>query len=418
MKELKRALEDRICLEDQYEATVNKAKGRELNESETSRLREIETELKTLDKTIGTLQAKENHTKKIAAKQMNNSNYSDDDETYSESSNEIDFSVLKKSAKRTPIADFVRAHREITEDQEVSVWSVLPVLLGKKTKDKKVLDVVASMRALSGNSNVLNDYLSAQIMDAALPKSRLIQAGMKTIPLLSGTHRFGKIGTLPTLEWKTELDSTTERTASIDSVEFVARTLRGWVQCGSEFLQDGVNAEEIIRRLLTTAVAQGIDTAGLTGSGTPPVPLGIINHTGVSSFTVGSVDSYTDIIVGQRLIWEADGNDATAIILSPNVMAQYAALAGTTEKQTIIPPPLLGDLKFLQTSKLSSGTTAVLGDFSSMTLGIRLDATIYVSPVISETYGVKFLVAFRGDIVVTKESDFCLLEGITSADLT
>ncbi len=415
---MKQLLEDRADKQTELEEVVSRGRQRHLTAEEKDRIYRLEKELTEIDEELKPLRAEENRMKRKIG--MNNLQDTIDEEFDETPSSEIAFFKKGVQIARTPIVDHVRANKQIAPEEQVSVWKVLPALLGKKTKDRKVLDAVAGIRALSGNANVLNDYLSGQILDAALPKSRLIQAGMKVIPLLSGTHRFGKIGTIPDLEWKNELDSTTERTASIDSVEFTARTLRGWVQCSSEFLQDGVNAEEIIRRLLTTAVAQGIDSAGLTGSGTPPVPLGLLNNTDIPKFNVGSLTSYDDLIVGQRLIWENDGDDATAVILSPNAMAQYAALKGTVEGQTINPPALLGDLKFLQTSKLSGASTsdAVMGNFNSLVLGVRLEATLYISPVISETYAHKFLIAFRGDVQCARAEDFAILEDIGNNDLT
>lgn len=415
---LKIRLDERADRSSEMDLLVEAAKSRTLSAQEKDRFYRLEKEINDLDEEIKPLHRQENEAKRRAQNKFNNTTMNEIEEN---GSNEIDFQIMKKAhtGKRTPITDFVRANKEISEDEDVSVWKVLPVLLGKKSKDKRVNEVASNIRALSGNANVLNDYLSGQILDGALPKSRLIQAGMRTIPMLSGTHRFGKIGTIPALEWKAELDSTTERTATLESVEFQAHTLRGWIQCSSEFLQDAVNGEEIIRRALTQAVAQGIDTAGLTGAGAP-APTGIFNTPGVASYTVGALDTFNDIVVGQRLIWEQDGNDASAVIMSPNVMAQYAALRGTNEKQSIMPPPLLPDLRFLQTSKLTGASTsdAVMGDFSSMVLGIRLEATIYISPTIAETYAHKFLIAFRGDIQVTRPEDFCLLEGISNNDLT
>ena len=75
MKKLKVALENRAEKETAYEALVKAAEGRELTELELSQLSTLDAELQVLDKEIEGLQAIEARTKKIAAKEADETEY-------------------------------------------------------------------------------------------------------------------------------------------------------------------------------------------------------------------------------------------------------------------------------------------------------------------------------------------------------
>jgi len=418
---LKQLLEDRADKETELEKTVDIGKNRHYTDEEKDRIYRLERELEELNKTLAPLQAIEEKSKKLAVQKSMKTNGIEIDELEEKF---LDFQIKKSVPvnRSMPATDYVLRNHDV-EDwmQKVSVYSVIAGLAGKKFKAGSPTDnALEQVKRSLTSSALLNPYLSAQLLDGGLSKSRLVEAGMKTFAMVQGEHKFARIAAYPIMEWKAELDSTTERTITFDNVTFDAKTLRGWVQLGGETLQDAMNIESALRTVFSRALANGIDTAGLIGAGGAVEPLGIANYIGVPTVPWNStLENYDPWVAAQKLVYEADGPDLTATIMSPDAWSQIARLKGTAEFQPVQPPFFLQNHKFLQTSKIeadgSSETLAILGGFESLNLGVRLEAQITLTPVIAETFSYKMLAVFRGDFQPNRVEDFAVITDISEA---
>lgn len=419
-KRMKLFREMRIDVLDSMDKLRNDVEfeNRELNKEEQKRMREFEEVVDALEEELKGLEKQE----KISLNKVMKIKKTFEKKPESESESKyLDFEIKTSVPvnRAMPATDFVLRNYDIEEEmQKVDVYSVIAGLGGRKYQaDSPVngaLDEV--QRSLSGSA-LLNPFLSAQLLDGGLAKSRLVQAGMKTFVMEEGSHKFAKITQYPELEWKAELAATTERSVVFSPVTFEAKTLRGWIQIGGETLMDAMNIEQQLRTIFSRAIAYGVDSAGLFGAG-GEAPLGITNYVGVPTVAwdtaLGNYDAFLD---AQKLVWDENGPDLSATILSPRALIQLAKLKGTNELQPVAPPSLLQNHKFLQTSKIAPNgddeTIAVMGGFESLNLGVRLQAEIMLTPVVAETFGYKMLAVFRGDLQPSRVEDFAVITGVT-----
>ena len=421
MKTLKIAKENRGDKLDEFEALTTIAGTRSLTDEETKKLNQIEKDIRVLDLEIENLEKTQGNSLHKAKIKAMNTTFENIEET--ESMN-LDFQIAKRVPvnRAMPATDHVLRNFDIAEKmQKANVYSVIAGLGGRKYQAGSVTDYALEQTKRSLTSSaLLNPFLSAQLLDGGLSQSRLVQAGMKTFVMQEGTHKFARIDTYPELEWKAELAPTTERTAVFSPVTFAGKTLRGWIKMGGETLLNALNIEQAMRTVFNRAIGNGVDTAGLIGAGGADEPLGVANYVGVPTVAWNStLDNYDAFVQGQKLVYDEDGPDLSATILSPDAWSQLARAKGYAEYQPIRPPMALENHKFLQTSKIqpdgSDETLAVMGGFESLNLGVRLSAEIILTPVIAETYSYNMLAVFNGDFQPNRVEDFAVITDIAAS---
>jgi HK97 family phage major capsid protein len=333
----------------------------------------------------------------------------------SEPEKESTFQIFKRAKKDTerPLTDwYLRNHDVDQRMQKANVYDVMGALATNKPNNTATSHALGEIRTTTG-TGLLNEYLSTQLWSGGLSKSRLAQAGMRTMPLESGTHKFAKITTYPTFEWKAALASTTERTAVFDNVTFTAKTLRGFLNVSGELLQDGVNTSQMLKKVMNQAAANAIDTAGLIGAG-GDAPTGIINYSGLNTYSNGgaALTSFDPLLEVTQLILADDGEVPTAAIMSPRHWKQFSALKEATTNAPLGRPFVMNDLTFYDTSKVQSASAVFMGNFENLFMGIRFGIDVAVSPVIASTFSYDYFLAFRGDFQTEREQDFGAITSI------
>lgn len=420
---LKGKREDLIDKQDEYAGLVEIAESRHLTPEERKKEKNLHSEIRLLQQDVKELESNENRLKNLARLKMDNVISDFDEDGISSQYFQIKKSVPVDRAR--PVSDFVLRNYDVDETmQKVNVYSVIAGLAGRQYKPGSPTDFALGEIRKSGLTNdaLLNPYLSAQLIDGGMSKSRLAQAGMKVFNMLEGEHKFAKIDTYPTFEWKAPLASTTERTTVFSSVTFDAKTLRGWIEIPGETLVNAHNIESILQNVFSKAMGNGIDSAGLFGAGGADEPLGITNYVGVPTFAWSDpLDNYDWLVHAQKLVHLEDGPDLTASIMSPDAWSQLVRMKGTAEFQPVPPPFFFENHKFLQTSKslqtLGTGTQSeiVVGGFSSLNLGVRLQVKLIMTPVIAETFSYKMLAVFMGDFQPDRVEDFAVVTNVDTA---
>ena len=353
-----------------------------------------------------------------------------DDRETSEDEKIFSFQIKKpvKQDRSRPISDFILRNFDIDPDiQKASVFSVMRSLAtGKTYKNRATERALDEMRAFSGTA-ILNPFLSAQVWEGSLSKSRLAAAGMRTFPLESNQHKFAQVATYPTFEWKAESASTTERTVSLTSRSVDAEFLRGWFNVSAEILNYGANTEQVLRNICTKSASNEIDRAGLIGSGSTPEPEGVLNYTNLNAFSAGANGGK---ISTNRFAWfnsviemiHNDNEDTpTAAIMSPREWKALNDLVDDVENPLQI-PPALRDIAWYQTSKvptnLDAGTATgvasaiIFGGFEQLYLGIGMDIEVKVLQIEKETNEYPFFLGFSGNFIPQREEAFGALTDI------
>ncbi len=89
--------------------------------------------------------------------------------------------------------------------------------------------------------------------------------------------------------WEGENDAAAESNPTVEKVAMRAKRLAAYTNVSKQFIvQSSVDAENWVRQQLSEAIGQAIEVAAINGSGTAPVPKGILNHTNIGSVAIGT----------------------------------------------------------------------------------------------------------------------------------
>jgi HK97 family phage major capsid protein len=261
----------------------------------------------------------------------------------------------------------------------------------------------------------------------------LREAGMSTVVMDAKTVNFSRVAGDPVAAWHTEAATITPDEPTFEAASLVAQTLVCRCTASVEVSQDSPDFGEQLAGVMAAAMAVELDRVGLVGSGTPPEPKGILGTSGVNQVTsIGAMSSYAKIIegVGKLLGKNISLADATRVmIMSPGVWAKLEGLVtGISSDKTQLPLPraLQGTcflvtsaegLDDIHTTPTESLSTAFIGRFADLVLGVRREASVEVLKL--QSYADKLILEFigylRGDYLVRRPYSFCTLEGIEIA---
>lgn len=349
------------------------------------------------------------------------------EESEQEYSNEIQFMKRVKEDRSKPLSDWYLRNFDVDpEIQKANVYKVMRSLATGKASDKATSKALDEMRSFSGSA-ILNPFLSAQLWEGSLSKSRLAAAGLKTIPLESNQHKFAQIETYPTFEWKAESAETTERTVSLVNKQFTSKTLRGWFNVPAETLNYASNADQVLRAVATMAASNEIDRAGLIGSGIGAEPEGVLNYTNLNTYSLGAnggsietnkIIKFLEVV---KLIHDDNEETPTAAIMNPREWKAINQLVDLDNNPLGI-PPALKDIVWYQTTKvptnLDAGTATgvasaiIFGGFEQLYLGIGMDVQVQVLPIEKATGEYPFFLSFMGDFLPQNETAFGALTDV------
>jgi HK97 family phage major capsid protein len=390
-------------IKDERESAMKRLEGL----VETSKKRSLtaieKTDFEQIEKEINNLDDQHNAVKRLVAKGSN------------ENGVKSFYIGAKAVQKAGPFQHFVESNYDVPEDlQGVDFFDVIQVIGGgkKKAGDKVDRAVTHCKSGLTGSA-LIPEYLSAQIWDGLISRSWLMKLGMQSFAMDTETHSFARINTYPSFEWKAATSNTSELTGTFDSVPFVAKTFRGWISAGQELIQDAPNFSSAMRKMFLDSLANGLDTAGCYGSGEGAEPEGIVNYSGISSYELDNhLDSWDPFIQMQRAIYENNGPKANGAILSTDAWSQIVG-AKDLQENYLKPPPEFDGFILGQTSKSvqtlgTSGNQSrvIMGDFTALKLGLRLQAEIIVTPINADTYSNAILGVLRADMHADNNSNF------------
>lgn len=436
-KELGRLYDKKKSLVDRMEnkfTEIGARSSKVATEAENKLFTDIETEINSIDQEIQNIESGEriDALKRVrTGKKISGDNFEDDEynapmrqgekrdsPSFSfEEQREIssNFYIQKRAeVKHGPISDWVCRNYNVSEaEQKCDVGKVLVALVSGQPIDKRTEAVLKEIRSVSGSST-LTEFLSASLWEAAISKSHLANAGLNVFMMNEPSVRFPKITQYPALEWKTEGSSSTDRTINIGSVDGEACTLRGWASITQELLQDGHNVAPAVSRAFSVAAANSIDEGGLYGSDSSGEPKGLFTLTDINRYDMqgAQIESYDPFLRGAEMILQDNGQMPDTTIMSPENWIALQLLKTDTELMPLPPPFALVNHRFWETSKVNYSEIFMGGFSNSLHLGIRLNTTIVVSPILSDTYSNNILCASRAQFFHEREQDFCIIENV------
>lgn len=267
--------------------------------------------------------------------------------------------------------------------------------------------------------------LAAELIDLLRAKSVVIQAGAKTIDMPTSEMTFAKLTGDPTPGWVGEGVAMDETAPTFAAINFTAKTLRMLITCSRELLEDSINLNQKLPEVFAAAMASEVDRVALAGTDASGQPLGVLNYQSINSVSMGAdgatPSSYSQILDAVQAIETANAESPTVAIMHPRTKRTYAGLLDTTN-QPLLPPPVLKNLQFLTTTKLSitetkgaanNASSMILGGFSEMVLAMRTAMRIdLLTERYAEMYKYGFLVSLRMDCAAFHEEAFAKIIGI------
>ena len=252
-------------------------------------------------------------------------------------------------------------------------------------------------------------------------------AGMTTVTMEAKTLNASAVATDPTASWHTEAAAISIANPTFAARTLTAETLVTRCQASVEVAQDSPDFGAQLASVMTKAMAVELDRVGLVGSGTPPEPQGIFGTSGIGQVTgVGAIGDYAEMLTGVRTLLDANVPLETAtasVVMAASVWEDYEGLAtGISSDKTQLPrPAALQSTRFLVTghnlndASSPSGTTAFMGDFSDLVLGVRRESSVEVLKLSSYAGNLllEFIGYLRADFLVRRPASFVTLEGIT-----
>lgn len=283
-----------------------------------------------------------------------------------------------------------------------------------------------SIGSLAGGGHLVPEPLSAEIIDLARARSRIFQAGARTIPMTASTLKIGKLVKDPEAGWRAENTNVPFDSAALGAVEFRARTLAVIVRASVELWEDAGNLDQLLRNSLSQSLANELDRVGLSGSGDGEEPQGIAGTTDVQEMAaVGDLESYAPFSEAMELVEGVNGLPS-ALIYAPRDHYVLDRLTDSTG-QPLRPPPSFEELRRLRTNQvrtnMGSGedeSEAFLGNFENLLVGMRTTFNIEVSrqAAAGEESAFRKLQVWvraylRADIAIAKPGELVHLSGIT-----
>ncbi|HEX7338739.1 MAG TPA: phage major capsid protein [Rhodanobacteraceae bacterium] len=282
----------------------------------------------------------------------------------------------------------------------------------------------------SEGGHVVPSWLLPGILKALVPASSMLQAGANVAVLdqPGDSFKVAALDSVPTAAWRDENGALSESDPTFRSVTIVPRSLAFIFKVSRELLMDAPGMEQSLRVAIAQAFAKEIDRAGLIGTGTAPEIRGVLNTTGINTYSMGAdgaeLTNYAPIIKAARTIADDNAPAPTAIITS-NREAETMDLFVDTTGQPLRRPPALDALKFIATSQVpTDDTQGTATDAGSMYLGNWSFATFYMREQLSvlklnELYAANGQVGFachaRVDLALAYPSAFCTIKGVIPA---
>ena len=268
--------------------------------------------------------------------------------------------------------------------------------------------------------------LADQWIDALRANMVLSKAGALTLPMESGKVSIARVTADPTCSWHGEGAALPAAEPTFGALNLTAKTVVCLVKFSVELGQDAVNLEQQLEGVITRAMANAIDSAGLNGvtENAGAAPGGIMNLSGRNSVTAIGAPTDWDFLVDGMYELAADNvpmDSIGAFIAHPAVWKTMRKLkTGITNDNTPLTMPAeVAALPKLWTTAapLTGGTTAsgIIADWRDLIFGVRQQITVKVlqESFMGSNLQLAVLAYARVDFGAARPQSFCTLEGIT-----
>lgn len=246
---------------------------------------------------------------------------------------------------------------------------------------------------------------------------------------LVGEVKFPRNDNSFVMDWKDEAADADEKSATFDAITLSPKELTGYLTISKQLMMQSGSAEGYIRGLLGNAIARSFDSAAINGSGSSPVPTGILNTVGIGSVaggTNGLAPTWAHIV---NLVKEVEVDNALlgnlAFLSTPGIkgkLAQTPKQSSGVEGNFIMndPSQLYGygfTASNLVPSTLSKGTSTnvchaiIFGNWAELMLAMWGGVELFVDPYSkSKSREVQIVATMWGDVAVKHAQSFAAMK--------
>jgi HK97 family phage major capsid protein len=329
--------------------------------------------------------------------------------------------VVPVLTREQRIADFLPNER--TAGSEIGLGGFMRALLNGPKSDLERRALAEG--SISTGGAMVPARLAAEVIDFARIKNTAFAAGALTVPMPSVQLLYAKSLSDPVPSWRAENALIAESEPALGSMSLTAKSLAVRFVISRELLEDAPNMDAGLRNAMARGFARGLDDAIFFGSGANNQPLGLANTPGLQVVNMGAnggqLTGYSPFLDAALALQSANEDAITAIVLNPRSNRVIAGLVDSTG-QPLQPPPLLKDVPILATNGVpvnqtqgtaTNATSAFMGDFSQVLVGIRTELQITVLNERFAEYGqVGFVGWLRADVAVPRPAALAKIVGI------
>lgn len=348
------------------------------------------------------------------------------------------FSLVRAIAGAAGIPG-VDAARERELSQEIARRSgrqfqgiAVPISVFHDHVEQRVLTTAAPAGGPGGNL-IQTDVAGGQFIDRLREALTIRRLGARVLSGLQGNLDIPALKASATAGWVNENTALTPSDHEFRKVALTPKHCGAITELSRNMLQQpSVDVEALVRSDFAAILANAVDVAAINGSGTAPVPRGILNTAGIGSVTTGGTPSWDNILEFIADL-ETANTEGTAFLTHPKVVRKMRqtvrvttsapepvdsnfimegpnSLAGYTCLSTTNVPVNLG------TSPNDNKTALIYGNWSDLILGYWSEFDLLVNPYEATAYS-KGNVQVRGmltmDVAVRHAASFTAATDIT-----
>lgn len=263
----------------------------------------------------------------------------------------------------------------------------------------------AAITSSANGAGVVQDIHSGEVIEYLRAQSVLAQAGARFINGLVGKFDMGRIGVGSTAYWVGEtVETDSDVTASsldIDLLQFTIKTIGAWQGITRQMAkQTSIDVEGIVRGDLYQSLADGIDKAGLVGSGSSNQPTGICYTSGVGTkaFATAQTPLWAEVVAMETAVAEANGlRGSLAYVASPTLIGLMKGTQRATSLDFVVEGNECNGYPILRSTNAIKSTVKniIFGNWQELMVGSWGGLEIVVDPYTYSRKGVVGLTAFQ-----------------------
>lgn len=345
------------------------------------------------------------------------------------------FSLVKAIAAQLPNAT-VDAGREREVSQELARRSGRAfegIAVPMQVFEERAPIATTAPAAGPGSNIIATDYRGDLFIDRLRNALKVRQLGATVLSGLSGNVDIPRLKASATAAWVNENSAITASDAQFEKVSLTPKHVGALAEYSRNMLQQASpDIEALLRRDFAALLAEKIDDAAISGSGTAPTPRGILNVSGVGSVAIGTNGgpvtwaSVIDLIAAvetanavgagfltnSKVVKSARKTLVTATYGDKMVMDTPNSLAGYPVQVTNLVPSTL-------TKGTANGVCSALifGNWSDLLLGYWSELDVLVNPYESTAYSkgnVQIRAMATMDVQVRQPASFAAIQDLTT----